>query len=209
MIIPKNDRNNNKIEDNNSIDDIPKNDRNNNKIEDNNSIDDIPKKVYKRLEELLEKKDIEIQDKDKFIAEQKQKYKDLEKTLTKRSGDDKLIAKAKEKLSNGDFDGAEKLLKQSFQQDLKKKQIADNKLAQSAYELGLVKELKLEYKNALFYFEKAYKYNPENSLYLNKLGLIFITLGKYEKAVKYFEKVLKIFEKELEKDYPKTSTFME
>ena len=151
---------------------------------------DIPSRAYERLAELLDEKDIAIQDKEKLIAEWKVKYKEIEKRLVARSGDDKLIAKANEKLSNGDFDGAEKLLEQSFKQDLKKNQIADNKLAQSSYELGLVKELKLEYKNALFYFEKACEYNPENGVYLNQLGLIFITLGKYKKAVEYLEKAL-------------------
>ena len=170
---------------------------------------DIPPKVYERLLKTLDeldKKDIEIQDRDKLISEWKVKYKEIEKRLAARSGDNELIAKAKEKLSNGDFDGAEKLLEQSFKQDLKKRQIADNKLAQSAYELGLVKELKLEYKNALFYFEKACKYNPENGLYLNELGLIFITLGKYKKAVEYLEKALKSDLKTYGLKHPKVAT---
>lgn len=152
----------------------------------------------------LDEKDITIEEKEKIIKEWRQKYKTLEESIDKSSDDDTLIAKAKEKLSAGDLDGAEKLLEQSFEKYSKQTAEASKKAAKSAYELGLIKELKLEYEKANAFFEKAVEYDPENGLYLNQLGIIFYTLGKYEKAIEYYEKALAIAEKFLGKDHPKT-----
>ena len=87
----------------------------------NNSQNNIPKQAYEKLSELFKTKTTTLQDRDKFIAEWKQKYKDLEKRLKNRSDEDQLIAKAKDKLLSGDLDGVEKLLEKSYENNLKKK----------------------------------------------------------------------------------------
>ncbi|MFC1854226.1 tetratricopeptide repeat protein, partial [candidate division CSSED10-310 bacterium] len=183
---------------------------------------DISPNTYDRLSQIFAKKEIAIEDKEKLILERNEKYKNLEKRLLNRSGDNQLIAKAKDKLSSGDLDGAEKLLEQSLadylvperkryfpqvkffaglyfriisllsvKHSLKQiKGVPKKAVVESVYELGLIKELKMEYQEALYCFEKAVQYDRENTLYLNQLAGIFYTLGNYNKAVINYDKAL-------------------
>lgn len=68
-----------------------------------------------------------------------------------------------------DLDDAEKFLEQSFKNSLKQIEENTKNTAESAYKLGLAKELNLEYKEALHFFKQAVEYGPENNLYLSAL----------------------------------------
>lgn len=201
---------------------------------------DIPPNARERLSRILNKKEIVIEDQEKFISEWKEKYRNLEERLKNRCVGDRLIEKAKDKLSSGDLDGAEKLLKHSLddylapegkrlvsaiswlckqfncrnvaysapvkfftQPKLRKKtslsgrcylkqikRVPKKIVAESFYDLGLLKELKIEYQSALSYFKKAVQYDQANTLYLSQIGEILYALGKYKEAIIYYDKAL-------------------
>ncbi len=148
--------------------------------------------VIERLLKTLDEKDVAIQDRDTKLQELAKKYKELEERLAKRSAEDDLVAQAKKKLDVGDFEGAEKLLLQSLEKNIQN--LAEKKMAAaaSAFELGSLKELQLEYYSAKKYYEQAVKLEPENTDYLNRYGQILDTLGKHKEAIDYYEKALAI-----------------
>ncbi len=151
----------------------------------------IPEEVYKRLLKTLKEKDVDIAERDKIIQKSIAKYNELK-------SEDNLDAQAKEKLLAGDYEGAEKLLRKSFEKNLESVKSA----AIAAYRLGSVKELQIEYAKAREYYEKAVQLEPENSKYLNALGLILYDIGEYNKAIEFYNKDLKISIAKLGKDHP-------
>jgi tetratricopeptide (TPR) repeat protein len=142
-------------------------------------------KVIERLLKNLDEKDVALQDRDVKLQELAEKYKELEERLAKRSAEENLVAQAKKKLDAGDLEGAEKLLLQSYEQNLQAIAEKNKSAAADAVELGLVKELQLDYSGAKIFFEKAVELEPGNSNYLNRLGLILYTLGDHQKAIDY------------------------
>jgi len=84
-------------------------------------------------------------------------------------------------------------LLQSFEIRIEKIKKAEQEkilAASDAYELGTIKELKIEYQEARKYYKQAANFDPDNSLYLNQYGSILHDLGEYNKAIEYFEKAL-------------------
>ncbi|MBM2834612.1 MAG: hypothetical protein HW406_1773, partial [Candidatus Brocadiaceae bacterium] len=152
----------------------------------------VSQKTLDRLLKTLDEKDIDLKDRDAEIQKWIEKYKELESRLALRSTEDTLAAQAKEKLDAGDLEGAEKLLQQSLER--KKQHIDEMKkaAASDSYELGLIKELQLDYQGAENYFKQALEYDSENSEYFNIYGLILDTLGNVKEAVEYFNKALDI-----------------
>ncbi len=59
------------------------------------------------------------------------------------------------------------------------------------------------------YYEQAVALAPDESLYLNDLGILLNTLGEYDKAIDFYTKALNIFETRLGKDHPNTKTVRE
>ena len=149
-------------------------------------------KTIDRLLKNLDEKDIDIKERDAEIQKWIENYKELESRLALRSTEDTLAFQAKEKLDARDLEGAEKLLQQSLER--KKQNIDEMKkaAASDSYELGLIKELQLDYHGARNYFKQALEYDSENSDYLNKHGVILVILGNSKEAIEYFNKALDI-----------------
>ena len=98
-------------------------------------------------------------------------------------------------MNEGDLEGAEKLLLQSFEQSLKIKAEGDKAAAAVAFALGSLKDSQLEYHSAKKYYEQAVQLEPDNTEYINYFGLILRELGEYENAIKSYEKELEEKEK--------------
>ena len=161
-------------------------------------------KTLDRLLKTLDEKDIDIKDRDAKLQELIEKYKALEYRLALRSTEDTLAAQAKEKLDAWDLEGAEKFLQQSLE---RKKQNIDKMkkaAASDSYELGLIKELKLDYQGARNYLKQALEYDSENSEYLNKHGVILSTLGNSKEAIEYYTKALEICKATYGDSHPNT-----
>ncbi len=140
----------------------------------------------------LDEKNVAIEQRDATIRQIIEKQKELETRLEKRSPEDTLTAQAKEKLKSWDLEGAETLLKESLSKNLEALTEKRKAAASDAYELGSLKELQLEYREARDYYEKAVQLEPKNSDYLNQYGYILDKLGESKKAIEYYEKALKI-----------------
>ena len=157
----------------------------------------VSPKIVKRLEELLDKKDVDLIKVQEEVDHWLKKYNELKNQLAQRPATDELAAKAKALLDTGDLEGAEALLKKSLAQNLarraqlaKEKESLDQAAAKDAYDLGSIKELQLDYPAARTYYEQAASITPENTLYLNQAGVINQTLADYQKAIAYYEQAL-------------------
>jgi tetratricopeptide (TPR) repeat protein len=149
-------------------------------------------KELARLLKTMDEKDVALEDRETKLQELAKKYKELEGRLAQRSAEDEFVAQAKQKLQEGDLEGAEKFLLQSLDNNLKA--IFENKKAAAAdaFELGSVKELQLDYTGAEKFYEQAIQLEPDNTEYLNSFGLILYKLGQFKEAIDYFEKALAI-----------------
>ena len=87
----------------------------------------------------------------------------------------------------GDIDGAEALVDRHYEEAVKTE---TTQLTAKLYERGVIKQLKLKYTEAAEMFEKAAALQPENTLYLNKAGIINNTLARYTKAIIFYQQAL-------------------
>jgi tetratricopeptide (TPR) repeat protein len=154
--------------------------------------ENVPPNLIKYFLKTLEEKDVAIEERDAKIKELAEKYKELDERLAERSAEDALTAQAKERLEQGDLEGAEKLLRQSLEKNLLALAEKKKNAAADAFELGSLRELQLDYKGARNYYEQAAQLEPKNSLYLNNFGSILNNLGDHKKAIEYFTKALDI-----------------
>jgi tetratricopeptide (TPR) repeat protein len=132
----------------------------------------VSAKVIEFLLKTLEEKDVAIQERDGKIKELAKKYKEIKERIDNRPSDNEFIVEAKKKLQEGDLEGAESLLLKSYNRHMEDVKAASKKAAEDAFELANLKELKIEYHEAKKYYEEAVRLDPENSVYLNDLGVI-------------------------------------
>ena len=142
------------------------------------------------LKELLNKRNIELTERQTTIDQWIERHDDLQQQLAQRPEDDALARKAKVALDAGKLEEAEALLRRSLDSHLENLATFSVKAGQDAYSLGHLAELQLDYVKAQRYFEQAAALVPENSTYLNRVGLINNTLGAYDSAVAYFKQAL-------------------
>jgi tetratricopeptide (TPR) repeat protein len=149
-------------------------------------------KVIDRLRKLLDDKEIKIENQDATIQVWVKKYNELKSYSGKHIEESGLNKQAMEKLNNAEIEDFEEILKTSLQNNLigandKKKNAATN-----AYSLGILKELYLEYWEAIDYYYQAVQLDHKNIEYLNRCGKTLIKLGLSNKAIEYHDKALKI-----------------
>ncbi len=119
----------------------------------------ISKKTFDELRESLKGKDIGKEKRDAAVQKWIKPYKELEARLEKRSAEDALTRQVKEKLDEGDMEGAEHLLRESLEKNLKAPAERRKAAASDAYELGYLKELQLSYGEARGYYKQTVKYS--------------------------------------------------
>ena len=119
-------------------------------------------------------------------AEEKRFEEIIDELQKELAGTD--LEEALELVAQGKLDDALTLL--SVHEDKEDEQVL--KSAKTRFAKAKVYELKLDFKNAFKYYEKAVLLAPENSLYQNDTGTMALTLGQFEKAIGYFEKALAI-----------------
>jgi tetratricopeptide (TPR) repeat protein len=162
------------------------------------SLDEISKllngkdKEINRLLKTLDEKDVKIEEREALIQDWIRKYKELEQRLAQRPSEDSLSAQARQKLANGDIEGAEKLLRESLEKNLQDIKDKTKAAAADAYELGTLKELRLDYQGAKIYYEQATRLDPDNRSYIYKFGETLSELGEPREAIKYFSMALDI-----------------
>lgn len=112
--------------------------------------------------------------------------------------DDAISDDVKVLISEGKIEAAEDLV-DSYAEALEKQ---DEQLAAKHYERGRVKELRVNYAEALKSFEKAVVLQPENSIYLTAAGSVNQTLGRYGTAISFFNQALNIDLEVYGEDHP-------
>ncbi|MCP4744703.1 MAG: tetratricopeptide repeat protein, partial [Desulfobacteraceae bacterium] len=151
---------------------------------------------------------VAIEDRDAEIKRWVKKYKELNEQFERRSAENPLVAQAKAKLDVGDLEGAEKLLRQSFEQHLQNIEKEKKSAASDAFELAGIKELQIDYKSARLYYKKAVELDSKNTLFLNSYGLILNELGEYKKAIEYFTQALAIDKKTYGDQHPNVAIYL-
>ncbi|MEJ2743820.1 MAG: tetratricopeptide repeat protein, partial [Gammaproteobacteria bacterium] len=144
-------------------------------------------------------------------ADEKASYeayiKDLEERIArldrlKGQVPDQLIEQAKAALAKGETKTADKLFAQVEEN-------ADPHIAaaaEAAYQRGKLAEDMIHYQDAYRHYERAAQLIPENSVYLNAVGLLADTLGFYDKAIGYYEQALSSDLKTYGEDHPDVAT---
>ncbi|NQY37860.1 MAG: hypothetical protein HRT37_23485, partial [Alteromonadaceae bacterium] len=103
-------------------------------------------------------------------------------------------------IKEGKFDEAERLVDRH---GIEQVQGEEKDLAAKLYERAAINELKLKYSVASISYEKAALLQPNNSLYQNSAGLINDTLGRHDKAIRYYELALASDLKTFGENHPK------
>ncbi|MEZ5015673.1 MAG: tetratricopeptide repeat protein [Flavipsychrobacter sp.] len=141
----------------------------------------------KKLEEERDDLKLQLLKSEEVRQEQEKIKEELEKSLSKQKESDILKQKAFEAVEKEDYDTAEELLKESAKDRI-------SEVAEDFYQLGKVKELKLEYRPALEYYELAVRASPNNVGYLDKAGRLSRDLGYVDNALRYLDKAIVIEE---------------
>jgi tetratricopeptide (TPR) repeat protein len=123
----------------------------------------------------------------------------MEETLKNlKTGDKKARDEALKAFKERDFSKARKL----FYEIRKKEKEKQKEYALTAYNLGEIYFLELDFKGALAHHLEAESLDPMNTLYQNGIGLVYYTLGEYNKAKDFFEKALTGDLKTYSKEHP-------
>ena len=174
----------------------------------------VDPKIVERLNELLDLKDIKLDEANQVAAHWLKKYNELTAQLAQRPASDTLAVEAREMLEKGQLEAAEALLQKSLSQNLarraqlaQEKAALDKAAASDAYDLGSIKELQLAYREARTYYEQAASLAPDNTTYLYSAGFINGTLADYQKAIKYYEQALTSDLETFDEDHPNVAVF--
>ena len=95
------------------------------------------------------------------------------------------IEQAKSAIAKGDPAVAESLLNEVVASGMQQS-------AEASYQLGLLAQDRVDYEKAWKALTRAAELAPDNALYLNKAGMMALTLARYDKAIEYFNKALAI-----------------
>jgi tetratricopeptide (TPR) repeat protein len=139
--------------------------------------------IPQKLEEIIEKKQIDPKDRKVVLEKITKEYKQLLADLSSYPADAAFVKKARESLEEGDIDAAKAYLKQV-------KTTSKEMQAMSAYQLGKLYEIELEYEKAKTEYEEARSLQPKNTRYINAIGSVMIELGEYLGAKGNLERAL-------------------
>lgn len=143
----------------------------------------IDPKVSRRFNELLEKKDLEIQDKVREAKRWAEKFQALSRMLNYE--DDELSQKAARALRGGRLEQAGLLLNELIE----KTQKLEHFVAENHYKRGLVYDLQFKPSLAFLHYEKAVVLVEKNPEYLFAAGVTARSLGQYEQAEVWLERI--------------------
>ncbi len=138
----------------------------------------IDPKALHRLHELLDKKDLELQQKEEEIKEWIRKYHTLDQRLATEEQESALAHRARTLLHEGQLEEAGALLDQL----LKSGEAEVERLASHHFSRGQVYELQFEPQSALPHYARAYQYRPDNPTYALAYADLLQTQKHYREA---------------------------
>jgi hypothetical protein len=118
-------------------------------------------KTIGNLNELLDKKNVELAEKVREVEDWTKKYGELSQRLEQQPADDELSKQAGDALKEGDLSRAEALLKELVAKE--EKQV--DRTARNHFNLAEVYDLRFQPLLALPEYERAYQYRPQEFSY--------------------------------------------
>jgi len=165
------------------------------KTEENNQL-------LKSIHEQLVKKHIE--ESPQLINELKKKYETVVKELNAYKTEDKRAKDALVAFKDGNYEKAKKLFESQREEEEKR----EKEHAETAYNLGNVYFVELDFQKALDAYLDAVRLAPDNSIYLYMAGYTFDRIAQYDKAIEYFGKALKFGLKNFGEDHPNVTIIL-
>jgi tetratricopeptide (TPR) repeat protein len=141
-----------------------------------------------------QKRDFEVNEKQKLLEELAAKYRDLQQRLEQEAGDDKLVKQSAELLQQGRLEEAGKSLDQLIS-------IAGQNLASHHFSRGQIFDLEFKPLQALTYYEQACYLDPGKSEYSFAYARMLQKQNEFGKAETLYQQVLERC-RELAKDNP-------
>ena len=135
-------------------------------------------KTIGNLNELLDKKNVELAEKVREVEDWTKKYGELSQRLEEQPADDELSRQAADALKEGNLNRAEALLKELLAKE--EKQV--DRTARNHFNLALAYDLQLRPLLALPEYEKAYQYRPQEFLYAFAYAAILSKQNRYPAA---------------------------
>lgn len=157
----------------------------------------VDPQAMKRLNELLDKKDVELSQRIKDAEEWAARYRELLARIEKQGDDSELSRKAEELIKTGKLEEAGKILDEIIAKQ--EKQV--EKLANNHYTRGQVFLLEFKPVEALPHLKKAYEYKPDNFDFAHEYARLLQIQNQFKEAEPIYEKSIKIIRK-LAKDNP-------
>jgi tetratricopeptide (TPR) repeat protein len=151
----------------------------------------VSPQALKRLNELLGKKDIELQTKIEEAETWAQRYRDLQDRLTQEGQDNSLSQTAKALLEEGKFEEAGAILDRLLASGEKTvEQVAADHVNRAA-----VYELQFQLYKALPHYEKAYRYRPDHTTYALQYAFTLQKQNHHAKAQTVYQEALGMYRK--------------
>ncbi|OQX10040.1 MAG: hypothetical protein BWK73_21310 [Thiothrix lacustris] len=145
-----------------------------------NATINMPPEMLEKLAQALKAQGVPADQLNAQLEELKRKYADLEQRLGEYAKTDELAQQARRELDLSNLDQAETLLQQAYDKDF---QLTRERLAQRAFDLAEVAELRLDHDKALTRYREVTQLQPDNlqawrSVYqiANKVGNIGLAL---------------------------------
>lgn len=133
-----------------------------------------------RLVQSLIDKGVPVAERAAELEELKRKYADLEQRLGEYAKTDELAQQARQALEQGNLDQAEALLQQAYDKD---SELSRQRLAQRAFDLAEVAELKLEHDKALARYREVTQLQPDHISAWWEIAKITRKLGSTRQAL--------------------------
>uniref|UniRef100_UPI00257A1298 tetratricopeptide repeat protein n=1 Tax=Thiothrix sp. TaxID=1032 RepID=UPI00257A1298 len=140
----------------------------------------LSKEAEERLLQNLIAKGVPESDRAAELEELKRKYADLEQRLGEYAKTDELAQQARRELDLGNLDQAEALLQQAYDKDY---QFSRQRLAQRAFDLAEVAELRLDHDKALARYREVTQLQPDHVTAWWELAKIAKKLGNSTQAL--------------------------
>lgn len=142
--------------------------------------------LQRQIDVLTEEKELlrkQLLQSETIIEQQEVTRKELEALLSAEKDKVALKREALSAVKERNYDKAEILLKDAAAERIQE-------LSDDFYQLGKINELRLDYREALRYYELATNIQPDNEEYVFKAGEIADMLGLYNKSLEFYQKSL-------------------
>ena len=149
----------------------------------------VDPKALARLNELLDKKDLELQAKIHEAEEWTQKYRDLHQRLTEEGRDNALAQQAKNLLEEGKLEEAGAILDHLL---MSGERLVEQ-IAADHFNRAQVYTLQFQPHKALPHYEKAYQYRPDNVEYASQYAWTLQQQNSYTLAQPVYQRALRTY----------------